>query len=65
MAARIGHEPRPAVRERITVASNLSSQQSDNHANYDLHPAGDRFVIAERGPQDAVVAIFNWTELLR
>jgi serine/threonine-protein kinase len=63
--ARIGLQPRPTVRERITVVANLSAQQSDNHTNYDLHPAGDRFIIAERGPQDAVVAIFNWTELIR
>jgi hypothetical protein len=63
--ARIGHEPRLAVRGRAIVATDLDAQQSDNHTNYDIHPSGDRFVIAERGAQDAVVAIFNWTELLR
>jgi serine/threonine-protein kinase len=63
--AQIGREPRPAVLERITVVANLSSQQADNHTNYDIHPSGDRFIIAERAVQESVVAIFNWTELIR
>jgi serine/threonine-protein kinase len=63
--ALIDRQPRLAVRGRTTVVEDLRSQQSDNHANYDIHPSGGNFIVPERGAGDAVVAIFNWTALIR
>jgi Tol biopolymer transport system component len=63
--AEIDRQPRLAVRGRTTVVEDLRSQQSDNHANYDIHPSGGKFIVPERGAGDAVVAIFNWTALIR
>ncbi len=54
-----------SVASRKTVIANLAAELSDNHANYDVHPLGDRFVFPEEEASTGLVAVFDWAAAVR
>ena len=42
----------------------LQLDESDNHANYDVHPSGDRFVFLEQESTNALIGVFRWRALV-
>jgi len=53
-----------SVRGRITVLADIPLELSDNHANYDVHPSGDRFVFPGEEASTGLVGVFDWKVLL-
>jgi hypothetical protein len=44
------------------VFSDWRLERSENHANYDIHPDGSRFVIPEPAQRGSLVAVFDWSK---
>jgi len=58
-------QPTLAVVSRTVVVQDLGHDESDNHANYDVHPKEPRFLIAQRDRGAGIVAVFDWAASLR
>ena len=54
-----------AVASRKTVIANVAAELSDNHANFDVHPSGNRFVFPEEEPSTGLLAVFDWAAAVR
>ncbi len=52
------------VAQREIVLSDVGVELSDNHANFDVHPSGDRFAFPQEQASTSVVAIFDWAAAL-
>jgi Tol biopolymer transport system component len=64
LAADLRTSPGIAVLGRAVVLSDVRLEESDNHANYDLHPDGSRFVMPDVEAPAGLVAVFDWARSL-
>ena len=60
IAAALRTSPALAIAGRTVVFSDLRMEESDNHANYDIHPDGSRFVMPDVETRGSLIAIFDW-----
>ena len=60
IAAALRISPAIAVVGRTVVFPDVRLEQSDNHANDDIHPDGSRFVMPEVEMRGGLVAVFDW-----
>jgi serine/threonine-protein kinase len=54
-----------SVVSRRSLITDLPIELSDNHANFDVHPSGDRFVFPGQDATARFVEIFDWMALVR
>lgn len=64
MAARVDAGPPFRVLERTELFSTGDVEAASPHANYDVHPDGERFVMVRLQGGTEIVYIQNWTRLL-
>ena len=65
LAVTLRTQPDLAIGARAVVVQDLGHDESDNHANYDVHPKQRRFIIPQRDRGAGVIAIFDWAASLR
>jgi eukaryotic-like serine/threonine-protein kinase len=64
IAARLRTSPSLAVVDRIVLYPDLRFEEADNHANYDIHPNGTRFVVPALEASPGLLAVFDWATSL-
>ena len=64
IAAAVRTSPTLGVLGRTVVFSDWRPDRSENHANFDIHPDGSRFVIPEPAGRGNLVAVFDWSKSL-
>ena len=64
IAAALRTSPTLGVLGRTVVFSDWRPERSENHANFDIHPDGSRFVIPEADARGNLVAVFDWSKSL-
>lgn len=66
MSATIVQTPELGVARRDALFADLFSRNADRHANYDVFPGDNEFVMVEGATfSPRVIAIVNWTEEVR
>jgi Tol biopolymer transport system component len=62
MAAALRTSPALATVARAVALPDLRFEEADNHANYDLHPDGTRFVMPAVEAPSSLLAVFDWAK---
>lgn len=65
MAARVRGDPTFAVVARDTVFTDSYVFATNPHANYDVMPDGERFVMLKSAGEGVLTVVVNWGEALR
>jgi eukaryotic-like serine/threonine-protein kinase len=60
MAAELRTSPILATVARTMLLPDLRLEEADNHANYDIHPSGARFVMPALQAPMGLQAVFDW-----
>jgi eukaryotic-like serine/threonine-protein kinase len=60
MAAEMRTSPMLATVARTVLLSDVRLDEADNHANYDIHPGGARFVMPTLEAPTGLLAVFDW-----
>ena len=62
IAAALRTSPTLGVLARTVAFSDWRLERAENHANYDIHPDGSRFVIPETTQRGSLAAVFDWSK---